>query len=72
MLEYQNAGFDQRLNMYLEFPELRESFLDIDQKDSVREILSNTHNAVKLINISASVQKFLCSIIYKIKIKNHY
>ena len=31
--EYRDADFNQRLNMYLQYPQLRSNFILIDQKD---------------------------------------
>lgn len=32
---YRKAGFIDRLNIYLQFPELRNDFLEIEQKEKV-------------------------------------
>ena len=36
--EYETADFERRLNMYLQFPGLRSTFIRIDQKDLRPEI----------------------------------
>ena len=33
MAEYRDADFNQRLNMYLQYPRLRSGFIQIDQND---------------------------------------
>ena len=39
--EYRGADFNQRLNMYLQYPRLRSDFILIDQKD----IKTETHGS---------------------------
>ena len=47
--EYETADFERRLNMYLQFPGFRSTFIRIDQKDLRPEIgfevRPNTHSA---------------------------
>jgi len=33
MAEYRDADFNQRLNMYLQYPRLRSDFIEIDRND---------------------------------------
>jgi len=38
---YRNAEFTQRLDIYLQFPELRNDFLEIDQKERKKINIGN-------------------------------
>ena len=37
--EYRTAGFSKRLDIYLQFPELRNAFHEIEQKDGKTDFL---------------------------------
>ena len=42
---YRNAEFTQRLDIYLQFPELRNDFLEIDQKEKKPISIGNAHTS---------------------------
>ena len=46
--EYGDADFNQRLNMYLQYPRLRSDFILIDQKDMQAELSAGCKSRPKL------------------------
>jgi hypothetical protein len=47
---YREAGFADRLNIYLQFPDLRNDFLKIEEKDRQPTFLENTKSQSKGLN----------------------
>lgn len=45
--EYRNADCINRLNIYLQFPELRNSFIEIDQKETKTDSFKTASNPDK-------------------------
>lgn len=45
---YRDADFNQRLNMYLQYPRLRSDFILIDQKDIKTDLLAGSRSRKKL------------------------
>ncbi len=69
--EYKDADFNKRLNMYLEFSELREAFLDIDQNENIKKDLLNANSPENSTNLIEIVSRFVNDVFLKSKYQNH-
>jgi len=55
MTEYRDADFNQRLNMYLQYPRLRSDFIEIDRNDLKTDLSTGLKLRKKLQSIQISM-----------------
>ena len=55
MAEYRDADFNQRLNMYLQYPRLRSDFIEIDRNDLKTDLSTGLKLRKRLQSIQISM-----------------